>query len=80
MIAGKYGVLVVTGSPQTGYNWNYTLGGNTIDHPNTNSTGTNEGVFDNFDVVVIDANGDKASGALNISVVDDGRRRIRDLR
>ena len=72
MIAGKYGVLVVTGSPQTGYNWNYTLGSNTIDHPNPNSTGTNEGVFDNFDVVVIDANGDKASGALNIGVLDDG--------
>ena len=24
-IAGKYGVLVVTGSPQAGYDWNYTL-------------------------------------------------------
>ena len=71
-IAGKYGVLVVTGSPQAGYNWNYTLGSNTIDHPNANSTGTDEGIFDSFSVVVANAAGVTASNVLKISVLDDG--------
>ena len=71
-IAGKYGVLVVTGSPQTGYDWTYTLGSNTVDHPNANSTGTDEGIFDSFSVVVANAAGVTASNVLKISVLDDG--------
>ena len=38
----------MTGNPSTGYNWVYTLTDNTIDHPNPNSTGTDEGIFDQF--------------------------------
>ncbi|MDW6026543.1 DUF5801 repeats-in-toxin domain-containing protein, partial [Mesorhizobium sp. BAC0120] len=71
-VSGAYGTLIVTRNPDGSYSWTYKLTGPTSDHHDTNSAGTNEGVFDNFNVVVTDANGDKATGALKIDILDDG--------
>ncbi|QKV16986.1 DUF5801 repeats-in-toxin domain-containing protein [Oricola thermophila] len=71
-VNGAYGDLVVTGTPGTGYSWVYTLNGNTTDHPNGSSTGTPEGVHDDFDVVVTDSDGDPVNDTLVINILDDG--------
>jgi len=71
-IAGRYGTLTVTGNPNEGYSWSYTLVDNTIDHPARNSTGTSEGISDIFTVTVVDSNGDQVSQPLTIAILDDG--------
>ncbi|BBD40933.1 hypothetical protein Amn_pa03870 (plasmid) [Aminobacter sp. Y103A] len=71
-VAGTYGTLTVTGDPQSGYSWTYVLNDNTLDHLDKTSTGTAEGIFDSFNVVVTDTDGDPASATLNIDVLDDG--------
>jgi VCBS repeat-containing protein len=71
-VAGTYGTLTVTGDPLSGYSWTYVLNDNTLDHLDSASTGTSEGIFDSFNVVVTDTDGDPASATLNIDVLDDG--------
>ncbi|MER9654703.1 VCBS domain-containing protein, partial [Mesorhizobium sp. M0152] len=71
-VPGQYGTLVVTGNPTDGYSWVYTLADNTLDHHDTSSTGTTEGVSDSFAVVVTDTDNDPATATLDIGVLDDG--------
>jgi len=69
---GSYGTLVVTGSPSTGYSWEYTLDANTEDHLDDTSTGTSEGIFDDFTIVLTDSSGATVSDILQVDVLDDG--------
>ncbi|WP_432288652.1 hypothetical protein SLT36_29655 (plasmid) [Aminobacter sp. BA135] len=62
----------VTGNPASGYSWTYVLDDNTLNHLDAASTGTSEGIFDSFNVVVTDEDGDAALATLNIDVLDDG--------
>jgi len=71
-VTGDYGTLVVTEAGGD-YSWVYTLDDNTDDHPNTATTGTNEGVQDDFDIKLTDGDdGDMATTQLVIDVLDDG--------
>ncbi|WP_306257418.1 Ig-like domain-containing protein [Pararhizobium sp. IMCC21322] len=69
---GTYGTLVVTGSPSTGYSWEYTLDDNTTDHPDDTSTGSSEGISDEFTIVLTASNGLSTSDTLQVDVLDDG--------
>src|SRR5262249_29291317 len=71
-VEGKYGTLTVTLNDDGSYSWTYTLTGNTTDHHNTHSTGTTEGVQEDFPIVWTDSNGGRASAHLPIGVLDDG--------
>ncbi|PWE18606.1 hypothetical protein DDZ18_03100 [Marinicauda salina] len=78
VVDGAYGTLTVTETDGV-YTWTYTLDDNTTDHPDDASTGTDEGVFDQFDVVVTDSDGDEASDTLDIAINDDGPTALDDL-
>jgi len=72
VVNGTYGVLTVT---ETGgaYSWSYTLSDNTTDHPDDTSTGTSEGIADEFGVTVTDSDGDvSAEDTLTVAILDDG--------
>ncbi len=71
-VYGDYGTLVVSVSGGS-YAWDYTLTDNTLDHPTNPSTGTSEGVSDDFTVTVEDSDGDVSpADTLSVSVLDDG--------
>jgi len=70
-VTGDYGTLTVSVVGGV-YNWSYTLTDNTLDHNDPATTGTPEGVFDNFNVVVTDSDGDTATDTLDIAILDDG--------
>ncbi len=70
------GTLTVTGfNPETGeVTYSYELSG-PVNHPD--GDGRNS-VFDNFDVVLSDADGDATSGELSVRIVDDVPKAIDD--
>ncbi|RLQ23582.1 type I secretion C-terminal target domain-containing protein [Seongchinamella sediminis] len=77
-VVGDYGTLNVTFDGST-YRWAYTLADNTLDHPTNPGDSTAEGIFDDFNVVVTDSDGDatdddgiQASEILSIAILDDG--------
>ena len=72
VVNGTYGVLTVTETAGV-YSWSYTLSDNTTDHPDDTSTGTSEGIADEFSVTVTDSDGDvSAEDTLTVAVLDDG--------
>jgi len=70
-VDGLYGILTVTVADGS-YSWSYTLSGNTLNHPDTGQTGTDDQVPDDFAVRVIDSDGDEAAAPFTIQVNDDG--------
>jgi len=77
-VEGVYGTLTVTVNPDGTYDWVYVLDDNTIDHPDAGSVGTDEGITDDFVVVVTDEDGDTATDTLVLGIVDDGPIAIDD--
>jgi T1SS-143 domain-containing protein len=81
VVSGLFGNLTVTDVGPVGgtFEWSYTLGNNTLTHPLVNVTGAGDQVFDNFQVVVTDTDGDSSatdgiqtSETITIGVNDDG--------
>ncbi|MBN7795690.1 retention module-containing protein [Parahaliea mediterranea] len=76
VVQGQYGTLTVTVSGGA-YSWSYTLQ-DAASHPNAGSTGTAEGVAENFAVTVTDDDGDTASANLVVDILDDGPSAVED--
>ena len=70
-VEGEFGVLTVTVDADGNFSYNFVLDGPAI-HPDTSGFGTNEGLTDNFDIVVSDVDGDQAFDDLVIGILDDG--------
>ena len=78
VVNGTYGVLTVTETAGA-YSWSYTLSDNTTDHPDDTSTGTSEGIVDEFSVAVTDSDGDvSAENTLTVAILDDGPDAVDD--
>ena len=71
VVVGAYGTLTVTLSAGV-YSYSYTLIDNTTNHPTNPTTGTAEGIFDNFNIVLTDSDGDPAFDTITIDILDDG--------
>jgi VCBS repeat-containing protein len=71
VVVGAYGTLTVTLSAGV-YSYSYTLTDNTTDHPTNPTTGTSEGIFDDFNIVLTDSDGDVANDTITIDILDDG--------
>jgi Ca2+-binding RTX toxin-like protein len=54
------------------HSWTYTLSDNTLDHDQVDVTGAGDQVFDDFNVVVTDSDGDSDNGVLSVAINDDG--------
>ena len=76
-VQGEYGILTVTLNPDGTYSFSYVLTGN-VDHPTPGSTGTAEGITDDFEVVVTDEDGDTGTDTLVIAILDDGPIAVND--
>ena len=76
-VAGQYGALTVTAAGGA-YSWTYTLS-SAAGHSEADSTGTAEGIAENFAVIVADDDGDTASTNLVIDILDDGPSAAADI-
>jgi hypothetical protein len=69
-VTGAYGTLTVTLTNGV-YSWDYLLDTNAA-HPDATSTGTAEGIGEQFTVVLTDSDGDVVNDVLDIAILDDG--------
>ncbi|NNC36204.1 MAG: tandem-95 repeat protein [Hyphomonadaceae bacterium] len=76
-VEGDYGILIITVTPDGNYDYEYDLT-EVVDHPNAGSSGTSEGITDDFDVVLTDGTGASVADTLVIEIIDDGPTAVDD--